>query len=170
MRTIDAVFKDAFDKVTAIKSFGIGPQSVANVLEGTMPRVWVHNITSTDNVGMSGAIETTYNVLFDLSTYSAFGEELMSVRDKMQTLDAAWVKYLDAITQDSRLGAMPVNIRREEHYWEFDHSLIGFAISMQVNLREGLSYYCETVQQSYYNDGYIPVSYTHLTLPTNREV
>lgn len=159
MRTIDAVFKDAFDALPELKSFGIGPRAMSNIVEGVMPRVWIHNVTSFDNVGMSGAIETEYLVLLDLSTYFDFDGKLDDARDLMQTLDAAWVRYIDRIGQDSRLAAYPKDIRREEHYHQLDHNLIGFGISLKVKLREGLAYFCEAPTTSYYEPGYLADGY-----------
>lgn len=159
MRTIDSVFKAAFDKVAGIRSFGIGPKPYANILEGSTPRVWVHRITSIDNVGASGAIETTYSVLLDISTQCDYTADLNVMRDLMQTIDALWVKYLDAICQDNKLAAYPVNIRREEHYHELDANLLGFAVSMEVKLKEGLAYFCESGDASYYESGYIADGY-----------
>lgn len=158
MRTIESVFKDAFDAVSELKSFGVAPKAYANIVEGEMPRLWLHNITTLDTVTY-GTQTREYNVLLDLHTYHDFDGTFTEMSDKMGVLDAIWVKVLDRICQDSRLAEFPTNIRREEHFNVFDHNLMGYAIGMTVKLKEGLAYACETVQTSYYNQGYIADGY-----------
>jgi hypothetical protein len=143
MRAIAQLFSDTVALVTEIKTYGRSPRSYANVSDSDTPRLWLHRITPIDNTSTSGGFERpTFTVNFDLSTYCDFDATEETIDACFDTLNPIFYKFIRRLLRDERVYSLIKEIRREELYHDLDANLVGWMVTMNIQLVEDITYEC----------------------------
>lgn len=143
MRVIDALLKDSATTTEGVNYFGHAPEPYANVDETEFPRVWVYDTRPLDEVYRNHTVETTYQVLLEISDLVQLDDKTDAFVENLDAMEALWYKFINKLSRDPRNRKPIGKVNRVEILHKFSHGIGGYLCTFNVTVVNFPEYQCD---------------------------
>lgn len=150
MRVIETMLQEVAANTQGINHYGRGAKAYSNIESPAYPRLWVHLINPIDIVHINNSVTTSYEIVGEISSKCSFTDDIANDElsaanylDTLETLQAAYYRFITNLNKDSRNKAAIGSVRRKEFLHEYDDNLCGYVFTFVISINEQINYQCQ---------------------------